>query len=91
MNTRPAYPLVRIFWHDSRRPLAEWIRLEDAIDILDCECVSVGYLIHETDARKLLAPNVADVSNDPQACAIIAIPSAAITHLEILEGGRDEA
>lgn len=86
-----AYPLVRILWRDSRRPHEGWVRIADIDDLSDCECVSVGYLIGELKTCKLLAPNLGDIGDDPQACGIIAIPNAAITTMEVLEGRSDEA
>lgn len=44
-----------------------------------CHCVSVGFLIHNDENRKVLAANMADLANENlQASGIITIPTLAV-------------
>jgi hypothetical protein len=45
-------------------------------------CVSVGFLIAQTDAALALAANLGDIGHDrSQACGIIRIPASAVRRL----------
>ena len=73
------YPLVMIEWEDSQRPLAPWqwvdeFTLPDAVT-----CLSVGFLIAESESALAIAPNMGDLEQDrAQACGIIRIPASAV-------------
>ena len=76
------YRLVAVEWEDSQRPASAWgwldeYRLPDAV-----RCVSVGFLIAETDQALALAPNLGDIDCErPQGCGIIRIPTSAVRKL----------
>lgn len=74
------FKLVKIDWEDSRQPTASWQLVDDVEPLGACQCVSVGYLISESDGVKRVAANLADV-DDPgfvQASGIITIPDSCI-------------
>lgn len=74
------HKLVAVEWEDSRQPTASWQFLHDVEQKSACRCVSVGYLISETNGAKMLAANLADI-DDPesvQASGIITIPECSI-------------
>ena len=73
------YPLVRVEWEDSKRPLAPW-QWVDEYQVPDIvRCVSVGFLIARTKTAIALAPNLGDVEQArAQASGIICIPASAI-------------
>ena len=71
-------PLVMIEWVDSRQPGPGWRWLSSFKPSGPCDCASVGWLIHDGDDVKALAPNMADLGYgrhagvgcdpDPDAC-----------------------
>lgn len=79
--------LVMIEWLDSARPISQWQHLSDyqCRDVI--KCVSVGFLVHDGDRVKGLAPNMGDVDDEEniQACGIIHIPTCSITKITALE------
>jgi hypothetical protein len=81
---RPSSPyrLVAVEWEDSQRPLAPWQWVDEyALPDAVC-CISVGFLISQTDAALALAPNLGDVECDrAQACGIIRIPVSAVRRM----------
>lgn len=70
--------LVLVEWHDSRQPTSAWQKLADYEPQPACLCASVGWLIHDGDDVKALAPNVADLDDDMQASGVIHIPAACV-------------
>lgn len=71
--------MVQIEWVDSKRPNPTWKFLSDMEKEEVCKCVSVGYLIHDNEDIKVLAPNMADIeSKEMQCCGEITIPTASI-------------
>jgi len=70
--------LVLIEWKDSRQPTSAWQRLGEIGKREYCACVSVGFLIQDDDKVKVLAANVADISEDMQASGVITIPTDAV-------------
>ncbi len=74
-------PLLLVEWVDSAQPLPSWRHLDDLPPLEILECVSVGWLVGQTDKVKMLAPNLGDVRSDGnrQASGFIRIPVAAIT------------
>jgi hypothetical protein len=80
----PASPfrLVVVEWEDSARPISAWQWVEDYQLAETVACISVGYLITETDKAIALAPNLGDVTREKaQACSIIRIPRRAIIRI----------
>lgn len=74
-------PLVLIEWLDSAQPLPGWRHLDDLPELEAVRCLSVGWLVAESDGVKMLAPNLGDVdsSGNAQASGFMRIPSVAIT------------
>lgn len=78
--------LVMIEWEDSRQPEPGWVRLTDFQPDKACLCVSVGFLVHDGDETKALAPNMADIEGDNmQASGIIYIPTRCVKRIVPLE------
>ena len=78
---RPASPyrLVAVEWEDSQRPLAPWQWVDEYTMPTAVRCVSVGFLIADTDSALALAPNLGDIGHErAQACGIIRIPASAV-------------
>lgn len=79
--------LVMIEWLDSTQPISQWQHLSDYERKDGIKCVSVGFLVHDGDKAKGLAPNMGDVDNEEniQASGIIHIPTCSITKITALE------
>lgn len=70
---------VLVEWEDSARPLPEWRFLDDAPPAEIIACVSVGWIVSETEAVLTLAPNIGDKNSDsPQGCGFLRIPKRSI-------------
>lgn len=83
-------PLVLIEWEDSSQPLSTWTHLDSLPEPKVIECVSVGWLVHDDESVKMLAPNMGDLDSkvNMQASGIIRIPAKAITRIvKLLEVG----
>ena len=82
--------LVLVEWLDSRQPTSAWVRVGD-LQRECCQCYSVGFVV-QLDAKVIvLAPNVADTDDAPQAIGAMVIPRAAvvgITQLNITKRKR---
>jgi hypothetical protein len=76
------YRLVAVEWEDSQRPLPAWQWL-DEYDLPDAvRCLSVGFLVAETDSALALAANLGDIKqNRAQGCGIIRIPRSAVLRI----------
>ena len=72
--------LVIIEWIDSRQPVGTWQRISDFEHSDICKCVSVGFLIHDVEDQKVLAPNMADIEDkhNIQASGVIHIPTKCV-------------
>ncbi len=84
MSTSVGCPLVLVEWDDSRRPAPEWVWLREFAPAAPCKCASVGWLIHDGEDSKALAPNTANLNDgddDAQACGVIHIPARCITRI----------
>lgn len=80
-RSRPNVPhrLVLVEWEDSARPISSWEWVESYKIPEIISCVSVGYLIAETDNALAIAPNIGDIGHDRvQASGIIRIPRSAV-------------
>lgn len=79
-NATPiSFRLVKVEWEDSARPISAWQWVDEyEIPEIVC-CISVGYLIAQTQDAIALAPNLGDVGNERvQASGILRIPNSAI-------------
>jgi hypothetical protein len=81
---RPSAPyrLVAVEWEDSQRPLPAWQWI-DEFELPDSvRCLSVGFLVAETDGALALAPNLGDIDRTrAQGCGIIRIPRSAVLRI----------
>ncbi len=87
MKRTPPIPhkLVRVEWEDSARPIGAWQWVDDYIVPDTVPCISVGYLIAETDAAIAVAPNLGDVGRDRlQASGIIRIPKCSVKRMSVI-------
>ena len=51
-------------WEDSARPISAWQWIEDYDVPKIVSCLSVGYVIAETDDAIALAPNLGDIAQE---------------------------
>lgn len=79
--------LVLIEWEDSVRLIPEWRHISDFSYSGVVKCASVGWLLHDGEDKKVLAPNMGDVEDEHnvQACGVIQIPTRCITKVTLLE------
>jgi len=79
-------PLVQIEWLESTQPVSAWQHLSDLAENSPIKCVSVGYLLRDDDAMKVLAPNMGDIGSElnVQASGIITIPTSCVTKISKL-------
>jgi hypothetical protein len=79
------YPLVKVEWEDSARPIGAWQWIDDYEAPNIVTCISVGFLIANTKRAIALAPNIGDIRRERiQASGIIRIPRRAIQHIAVL-------
>jgi len=81
---KPAAPyrLVAVEWEDSQRPAEAWEWLDEYAIPDAIRCLSVGFLVAETDQAIALAPNLGDIAcARAQACGIIRISTSAIRQM----------
>ncbi len=73
--------LMLIEWVDSTQPVPGWHFLDQAPEMEIVRCLSVGWLVGETDSVKMLAPNLGnlDSGGNAQASGFIRIPTQAVT------------
>lgn len=77
--------LVQIEWHDSRQPISGWNYIEDLDGFSPVVCLSVGWLIHDDENVKVLAPNIGDYGAErEQASGAMQIPTRCIVKMEEL-------
>ena len=85
--------LVLVEWLDSRQPTSAWVRVGD-LQRECCWCYSVGFVVQRDRKVVVLAPNVSDTDDYPQAIGAMVIPRAAvmgITQLNITKRKRRAA
>jgi hypothetical protein len=76
------YRLVIVEWEDSQRPLEAWQWLDEYTLPDAVICVSVGYLIAQTETALALAANLGDLGQKrAQGCGIIRIPTSAVRRI----------
>jgi hypothetical protein len=69
------YRLVMLEWEDSARPISAWQWVDEYV----VKCLSLGFLIAETEEALALAPNLGDVTRErTQAAGIMRIPRSAV-------------
>jgi hypothetical protein len=79
------YELVLVKWEDSAQPRAAWEWLDEYELEGPIICVSVGYLVAETDFAIAVAPNLGDIDlSRAQASGIMRIPRSAVRSMEKL-------
>jgi hypothetical protein len=87
--TAPPFPLVLVEWSDSHVSNA-WESLAGFKD--ECEgCQSVGYLVHDGAAAKVIAPHVAAPGGLPHGNGLITIPAGAVRRIVPLVEGEADA
>lgn len=72
-------------WEDSAQPVPAWRWVKDygAPEIV--RCTSVGWLIHDGDDVKALAPNMGEIGDDLQVSGVIRIPTRCVARIVGLE------
>ena len=80
-------PLVMIEWKDSTQPSPAWQFLDDYAVSGAVNCISVGWLIHDSEMVKCLAPNFGNTQDEEnlQINGVITIPSCCITKITHLK------
>lgn len=82
MSTLERPPLVLIEWEDSAQPVAAWQLVADLDEPEIVRCVSVGFLIHDGESVKALAPNMGDVGeSNEQISGLIRIPTRCVVRV----------
>lgn len=77
--TKLPYNLILVEWEDSARPISSWQWIDEYVVPQIVKCLSVGFLIAETNEALALAPNLGDVTCErKQAAGIIRIPRSAV-------------
>ena len=79
MKNKNKVKLVMVEWLDSMRPIAEWQYLSDYKREKPISCISVGFLIHNSDGVTAIAPNMGNISDkNIQMSGVIHIPTCSI-------------
>lgn len=76
--------IVYVEWVDSVQPQPSWRQFDDLsdFDLAPCICVSIGWVIRETDDALSLAISLSDEGTDSMAVSGLAtIPKTAITKI----------
>jgi hypothetical protein len=77
-------PLVLIEWVDSGQPIPGWQWLDMIEERRPHRCVSVGFLVQDDAAAKVLAPNLGASNGGggfDQASGLTTIPTAAVERM----------
>ncbi len=79
--------LVMINWIAPPSPNPDWEFVEDLEQPLLSHCVSVGWLVWDSDECKGLTPTLAEneLEGDKQLLGLLNIPMGAITNFAVLE------
>ena len=80
-------PLVFIEWEDSAQPIPGWQHLSQFTPKPVVKCTSVGWLIHDGDDSKTLAPNMGGLEseNNVQVSGVIRIPARCVIRVVELD------
>lgn len=83
MRKQEECQLVMIEWEDSTQPQGRWQWLSGVETPKIVRCLSVGFMIRDTDEVKTLAPNLGNVDcdGDVQASGLISIPTRAVLRI----------
>ena len=87
----PDNPIL-VEWIDSAQPISAWMFLEKKPSLEIIQCVSVGWVVGETDDVLMLAPNLGDIKSggSGQASGFIRIPKSAVTRrVELMASNAD--
>jgi len=87
----PDNPIL-VEWIDSAQPISAWMFLEKKPSLEIIQCVSVGWVVGETDDVLMLAPNLGDIESggSGQASGFIRIPKSAVTRrVELMASNAD--
>ena len=81
----PDNPIL-VEWIDSAQPISAWMFLENKPRLEVIQCVSVGWVVGETDEVLMLAPNLGDIESggSAQASGFIRIPKSAVTRRVVM-------
>jgi hypothetical protein len=84
-----ALSLVLVEWEDSAQPLAAWRWLSQCDEFPFVVCQSVGWLVHDGEHVKALAPNIGVCGDDEdaQVSGLIRIPARCIRRISVLTEG----
>lgn len=76
-------PLVLIEWEDSAQPVPVWAYVQDIECKPAVQCSSVGWLLHDNDKVKTIAPNMGEIGseNSLQASGVLRIPTSCVTRI----------
>ena len=79
-----------IEWEDSAQPIPAWSYLASFEAPGTIRCVSVGWMIHDDDQMKALAPNMGaiDDENSVQVSGVIQIPTRCVLKTTALSESR---
>lgn len=82
----PGQKLVLVEWEDSTQPVPNWTWLSEKSPAREgiVRCQSVGWLIHDGDDVKVLAPNRGALGEHVQVCGVIRIPARAVVKVRTL-------
>jgi hypothetical protein len=83
-------PLVLIEWEDSAQPVPGWSWLDDQPWESIVVCRSVGWLIHDGETTKALAPNAGQMCGDWQVSGVIRIPTRCVTRMVRLSRSEEQ-
>ena len=72
--------LVLVEWRDSQASMAVWETCDEMDDLAPLKCVSVGFVLEDTEDRLVLAMT----RNDYQVMGRVVIPREAITAVKSL-------
>ncbi|MDB4000837.1 hypothetical protein N9451_00050 [bacterium] len=81
----PDNPIL-VEWIDSAQPISAWMFLKNKPSLEIIQCVSVGWVVGETDVVLMLAPNLGDIESggSGQASGFIRIPKSAVTRRVVM-------
>ena len=86
-------PLVFVRWEDSAQPIPHWSFLKEIEEdeYSAVACISVGWLVHNGDDVKVLAPNMGHLNDaeSMQASGLIRIPARCIVSMVEMKEPED--
>ena len=86
-NAQKRCPLVLVEWEDSAQPVPNWAYLADLDEASAVVCASVGWLVHDGETVKVLAPNMGHLNekSSVQVSGVIRIPARCIVNVVLLD------